>query len=1001
MSFKERTDVTAVPALGVVAETMVALVLADEATRKFGGDSVAELVAQPRRRSSPTLRERPGRWLTVRRVPCPAPRHVVLVGLMGVGQDDGRQEGRQAARPAVRRRRRRAATGAPAGRWPSGSPTASRRSGEAEADAAGRPARRRREPTVVAAGGGVVVTDANRRAAAAGPTSSSCGSQADPAFLASRAQRQGAPAAARRRPARHADRACTPSATAGTARWPTPWSRCARPTRPASKPEVARSPSRSSTRSAPTRRPERSGGDRARGPARRPLLPGARRRRRPAPAPRGAAGRASSGRRSSPSASSAVDVDPGVEHRVFTMGEGEDAKDLGTVEDLCRDCGPVGPHPRRRRRRGRRRRRHRHRRVRGGRLPPGRPGRARGHHAARPGRRRHRRQDRREPARGQEPGRRVLAAVGGAVRHRGARHPAAARVPQRPRRDGQVRLPRRRPPARPAARRGGGGVRALQGRGRRGRRARGRAAGRSSTTATRSPTRSRRPAATTCATARRSPSGWSTPPSWRTASAASTPTGSPSTAASSAGYDLPMTLPAGVDADELLALFARDKKAVDGVTFVLDGPRGVEPVRVDDRAAAGRHPGRRSDDGRAIATMSAPIVLLLSGPNLNLLGEREPEVYGTATLDDHVATAHGGGRARTGCELEHLQSNHEGELVEAIHGGPRPVRGDRDQPRCVHPLRLVDPRRARRVRRPGRRAAPVEPQRPRAVAPHVGGRAGGHRDHRRLRRRRLPAGGRGGRRPAGRRDDDLRPHSTRLAPMDVAGAVDRLRARLADAGCDALLVTKLVNIRYLTGFTGSAALLLVTADELLFVTDGRYGEQAADQLGAAGVDGHASRSTGTEQQDDRGAAATRPASAGSGSRPTPSRWAAQRAYADRLVPRRPSWCRPPGWSTACALVKDDGEVARIDGRGRHRRRRARRRSGPRLADRPTEAEFGLELDTEMRRLGRRRTSASRRSWRPGPTGPSPTTAPGRAGRSPRATSSCSTSAPWSTATART
>ena len=44
VSFKERTDVTAVPAAGVVAETMVALVVADEALRKFGGDSVAELV---------------------------------------------------------------------------------------------------------------------------------------------------------------------------------------------------------------------------------------------------------------------------------------------------------------------------------------------------------------------------------------------------------------------------------------------------------------------------------------------------------------------------------------------------------------------------------------------------------------------------------------------------------------------------------------------------------------------------------------------------------------------------------------------------------------------------------------------------------------------------------------------------------------------------------------------------------------------------------------------
>ena len=48
MSFKERTDVTAVPAMGVVAETMAALVLAGEALRKFGGDSVAETSATRR-----------------------------------------------------------------------------------------------------------------------------------------------------------------------------------------------------------------------------------------------------------------------------------------------------------------------------------------------------------------------------------------------------------------------------------------------------------------------------------------------------------------------------------------------------------------------------------------------------------------------------------------------------------------------------------------------------------------------------------------------------------------------------------------------------------------------------------------------------------------------------------------------------------------------------------------------------------------------------------------
>ncbi|HRW38448.1 MAG TPA: 3-dehydroquinate synthase, partial [Aquihabitans sp.] len=50
------------------------------------------------------------------------------------------------------------------------------------------------------------------------------------------------------------------------------------------------------------------------------------------------------------------------------------------------------------------------------------------------------------------------------------------------------------------------------------------------------------------------------------------------------GYDLPMALPPGSDPEALVSLFARDKKAVAGLTFVLDGPDGVEPVRVDDRA---------------------------------------------------------------------------------------------------------------------------------------------------------------------------------------------------------------------------------------------------------------------------------------------------------------------------------------------------------------------------------------------------------------------------------
>jgi 3-dehydroquinate dehydratase-2 len=58
--------------------------------------------------------------------------------------------------------------------------------------------------------------------------------------------------------------------------------------------------------------------------------------------------------------------------------------------------------------------------------------------------------------------------------------------------------------------------------------------------------------------------------------------------------------------------------------------------------------------------------VLLSGPNLDLLGEREPSVYGTATLDDHVQVATSAA-AGLGYSVEHRQTNHEGELVELVH----------------------------------------------------------------------------------------------------------------------------------------------------------------------------------------------------------------------------------------------------------------------------------------------------------------------------------------------
>jgi Xaa-Pro aminopeptidase len=206
-----------------------------------------------------------------------------------------------------------------------------------------------------------------------------------------------------------------------------------------------------------------------------------------------------------------------------------------------------------------------------------------------------------------------------------------------------------------------------------------------------------------------------------------------------------------------------------------------------------------------------------------------------------------------------------------------------------------------------------------------------------------------------------------LAPLDVAPRLGRLREHFDAAGIDALLVTKLANVRYLTGFTGSAALLLVTPTAARFVTDGRYSQRSREELDAAGVHNVEIEIGLTAAAQRAALVAAVPAGRRLGLEAHNVTWAAQREYAGafegvELVAADPL-------VEELRRVKDAGEIDRI------RRACAIADAAfqallPRLSEGITEREFAIALEFGMRELG-----ASGNSFDPiiasGPNGSKP------------------------------
>lgn len=187
----------------------------------------------------------------------------------------------------------------------------------------------------------------------------------------------------------------------------------------------------------------------------------------------------------------------------------------------------------------------------------------------------------------------------------------------------------------------------------------------------------------------------------------------------------------------------------------------------------------------------------------------------------------------------------------------------------------------------------------------------------------------------------------------TAAAVRRIaavRRAVAEIDLDGLLVSHLPNIRYLTGFTGSNGWLIVGANEMIFVTDGRYERQAAQELeGVSGCELVIYRDGVLEVVGERAATALGPGRIGfEGQYLSVSDWEGLTAESDSI-----EWLAADDVIGGLRAVKDDDEIAAME-TAAHLAATALEETLGAFKPGVREADIARELDYRMRKLGAER-----------------------------------------------